>query len=86
MSQYEKLGDVCYGSRWSNISGCMVEMRRLEIRCHCGERLVCGEFTNTCDCGRDYNMNGTLLAPRDRWGEETGESVADILAVNHGEF
>jgi hypothetical protein len=39
-------------------------------------------FTNTCECGADYNMSGDLLAPRDQWGEETGESVADILAAD----
>ena len=38
-------------------------------------------FTNTCDCGADYNMSGQLLAPRSQWGEETGESLADILSI-----
>jgi hypothetical protein len=27
-------------------------------------------------------MSGHLLAPREQWGEETGESVADILAAD----
>jgi len=30
-------------------------------------------------CGADYNWNGTRLAPREQWGEETGESIADIM-------
>ncbi|RKO65741.1 hypothetical protein [Desulfofundulus salinus] len=52
----------------------------VEVRCDCGETVICDGFTNTCDrCGRDYNWNGTLLAPRSQWGEETGESEADIF-------
>lgn len=49
----------------------------------CGHELVCDEFTNTCPhCGADYNWSGCRLAPRTCWGEETGESVADILGVD----
>ncbi|OPY59161.1 MAG: hypothetical protein A4E55_00378 [Pelotomaculum sp. PtaU1.Bin035] len=45
----------------------------VEIEC-CGRMLVCSGFTTTCPyCERDYNWNGTLLAPRRFWGEETGE-------------
>jgi hypothetical protein len=44
----------------------------------CGDEVVLSEFTNTCGCGTDYNMSGQMLAPREQWGEETGESVADI--------
>jgi hypothetical protein len=51
-------------------------------KCACGRRVLLAGFTNTCECGRDYNMNGTLLAPRSQWGEETGESVSDILRVD----
>jgi len=37
-------------------------------------------WLNTCDnCGADYDGKGSLLAPREQWGEETGESLADIL-------
>jgi hypothetical protein len=50
------------------------------IRCECGREVVCYGFTNECDCGRDYNMSGSLLAPREQWGEETGESLADIFS------
>lgn len=49
------------------------------IRC-CGEELVCYGFTNTCEkCGADYNWAGQRLASRSQWGEETGETAADIL-------
>jgi hypothetical protein len=34
------------------------------------------------ECGADYNMSGQMLAPREQWGEETGETVADILAAD----
>lgn len=45
----------------------------------CGREVVLSGFTNTCDCGADYNMNGTRLASRSFWGEETGESLCDIM-------
>lgn len=54
-----------------------------EITCECGEVLVCQGFTTTCECGRDYNWNGHLLAPREQWGEETGEHWSEI--INAGE-
>lgn len=50
-------------------------------RCYCGAEVALDGFTNTCDCGRDYNWAGQELAPRSQWGEETGESLADILAI-----
>lgn len=50
-----------------------------EIKCRCGRVVYCDGFTNTCDCGRDYNWNGTLLAPRECWGEETGETADEVL-------
>lgn len=54
----------------------------VEIRC-CGEWLRCGGFTNTCEsCGADFNHAGQRLASRAQWGEETGESVDDILSVD----
>lgn len=50
--------------------------------CQCGHLVTLYGFTNTCErCGRDYNMDGQLLAPREQWGEETGETLADILAI-----
>lgn len=52
------------------------------LRCHCGDTVELSGFTNTCDkCGADYNSAGQTLAPRDQWGEETGESLADILQI-----
>jgi hypothetical protein len=52
------------------------------LECVCGHRLELWAFTNTCArCGRDYNQSGQALAPRSQWGEETGETAADILAV-----
>lgn len=50
-------------------------------RCDCGEEIPLDGFTNTCDCGRDYNSAGQLLAPRSQWGEETGEYLSDILRI-----
>ena len=45
----------------------------------CGAEVSLGHFTNTCDCGADYNSAGQRLAPRDQWGEETGECAVDLL-------
>lgn len=47
----------------------------------CGREVVLSGFTNTCLCGADYNMSGQSLAPRAQWGEETGESLSDILMI-----
>lgn len=48
--------------------------------CGCGEEVYLTGFTNTCDgCNADYNMSGQLLADRSQWGEETNESLSDIL-------
>jgi hypothetical protein len=49
---------------------------------HCGRDVHLHGFTNTCECGADYNMSGQELAPREQWGEETGESVSDILSAD----
>jgi len=49
----------------------------------CDHELDCPEFTNTCPyCGADYNWAGQRLAPRSQWGEETGESLAEIMCIN----
>jgi hypothetical protein len=44
--------------------------------CDCGRTIVLDcPWVNTCDhCGREYNGSGQELAPREQWGEETGES------------
>jgi len=50
--------------------------------CLCGAKVFLDGFTNTCEtCGRDYDMSGWLLAQREQWGEETGETAGDILRV-----
>ncbi len=55
-------------------------MREPKIIVCCGRPLECPDFTNTCDyCGADYNWAGQRLASRSCWGEETGESLADIM-------
>lgn len=48
----------------------------------CGRDVHLYGFTNTCECGADYNMSGQMLAPREQWGEETGETAADILSFD----
>jgi hypothetical protein len=49
------------------------------VRCRSHVELT-HHFTNTCDtCGADYDGGGNLLAPRSQWGEETGETYADIV-------
>ncbi len=46
----------------------------------CGQHVVLTDaWASTCSgCGREYNAFGQLLAHRSLWGEETGESVADM--------
>jgi hypothetical protein len=48
--------------------------------CVCGAHVTLhSAWANACDwCGREYNGSGQLLADRSYWGEETGESVADM--------
>jgi hypothetical protein len=49
-------------------------------RCHCGRTVELSDcMTNPCDCGRDLDGSGNVLAPRECWGEETGETAADIM-------
>lgn len=47
------------------------------VTCQCGEEVHCVSFTNTCSCGADYNFAGQELAPREQWGEETGETWSE---------
>ena len=52
--------------------------------CECGHHITLDSFTNTCSkCGADYNFGGQRLAPREQWGEETGETASDILMAGH---
>lgn len=62
--------------------GCIEVDRKVGL-CECGKEVELLEFTNTCKCGRDYNMSGELLASRSQWGEETGESLDEILSIGH---
>lgn len=36
-------------------------------RCSCGRLVELYGFTNTCECGLEYNMSGQQLAPRSQW-------------------
>lgn len=68
------------GQRWS--LGYLIDIRAWLFEC-CGQEFYLDCFTNTCsECGADYNSSGQMLAPRSQWGEETGESVHDILSVD----
>jgi hypothetical protein len=75
---------VVRGHRMVEIGVCQVE-RWLTFPavglCDCGEEIELDSFTNTCYCGADYNMSGQRLAPRSRWGEETGETLGEILRI-----
>lgn len=56
--------------------------RPISIACVCGFMLDhpgAGRDA-VCSCGREYNSGGQLLAPREQWGEETGETAADYFA------
>lgn len=44
----------------------------------CGRELDLMSFTNDCECGAEYNSSGQRLAPREQWGEETGEHPSDL--------
>lgn len=81
-----KLGRVVVGKRINKFTGEAVEQTRLQIRCDCGEILICDGFTNTCSCGADYNMSGQRLASRKQWGEETGETADEILQAEAAGF
>lgn len=66
-------GVVDYPSRWTESA---------IGECHCGAHVELGGFTNTCErCGTDYNWCGQELAPREQWGEETGEALCDIERI-----
>lgn len=67
------LGDVRYiGWNFSTIGF---------IKCpSCGREVACHRFTNTCDCGREFNLYGEELALR--WEEET--SVSKFNPVHLG--
>ncbi len=45
----------------------------------CARPVMLATHTNTCECGADYNQAGQHLAPREQWGEETGERWFDMF-------
>lgn len=47
--------------------------------CSCGRDVMLIGFTNTCDCGKEYNMSGQELTLHEEWGSETGENYLDII-------
>ena len=54
----------------------------------CGHQVdIDDSWLNCCEhCGADYDGSGNLLAPRSQWGEETGESLADILGPGDPDY
>lgn len=51
--------------------------------CECGREVYLQlSLVNECECGREYNASGQQLAHRSRWGDDTGESVSEILQGN----
>lgn len=63
------LGDVRYiGWNFSTIGF---------IKCpSCGREVACHRFTNTCDCGREFNLYGEELAMR--WEEGRGNKCVKV--------
>lgn len=56
-----------------------IQRSPLVIECNCGRKLEHYSGPDVdCHCGAIYNAFGQLLAPRQFWGEETGETLADI--------
>ena len=46
----------------------------------CNRPVVLSRDAVSCEqCGRYYNLSGQALSDPSNWGEETGESTADIL-------
>ena len=55
----------------------------IECRVCKGDVILDMVLTNTCEkCGADYSRTGELLASREQWGEDTGESLSDILSAD----
>jgi hypothetical protein len=48
--------------------------------CKCGEEIALEGDTECEKCHRLYNCWGQELAPREQWGYETGETLADIYS------
>jgi hypothetical protein len=48
------------------------------VRCHTHVALWDSWATECHGCGTEYNGSGQRLAPREQWGEETGEDWRDL--------
>jgi len=46
-----------------------IEVSTPVVLCGCGREVLCTDFTNTCECGCEYNWAGQALAPRSQWEE-----------------
>lgn len=55
-----------------------VDYQPTVIECDCGAHVELRTNSNQCECGRWYNMSGQLLVHPRFWGEETGETAAEI--------
>ena len=53
-------------------------------RCDCGRTHAMGCGDIYCPCGKIYNSGGQELCDPSLWGEETGESPADIARAFGG--
>jgi len=58
------------------------------IKCDCGANFeVIDWFMESCPkCNQMYNGAGQKLAPMSQWGEETGESLADIIGPSREDY
>lgn len=75
-----KCQDGTFAGTWEGIVVFEHRYRHPRIgRCECGAEVALSRFTNTCECGADYNSAGQLLAPREFWGEETGEHWTECI-------
>ncbi len=80
---YEAPCDNCDDTQMPYEAGWVQVIRGYPIvRCvGCRRRVECEDsITNTCPCGEEYNGSGQHLAPREQWGLDTGETIADIMS------
>ncbi len=74
MSGIDSEPPVVKSYQWKNV------IQRIGL-CECGEEVILDDFTCPCICGLDYNSAGQLLAPRQQWGEETGEHWVEVAQI-----
>ena len=54
-----------------------------ELKCSCGCVVyLTMSLVNDCECGAQYNSSGQRLAPQSQWGDDTGESISEIMQGN----